>query len=285
MSHSIILHLGANMLLIPALCIFLCKSAVYVCAQQSVHVANPTRYFGKFTAYQQAGLIPKENLWILDIGAHNGQWSRDMSQSSIFSGANFFHIEANTAHEELLKQTGHPYAIALVGDVDNKEINYFTADPAVAATDTGNSIFRENTVYFQNHGTVRMPMYTVDTILQSAGIVNTISFQIAKLDVQGAEVLALKGMSKFLKRDEPLVITEVSVVPYNDGAPSFFEVHVAMEALGYVFFDILEEHHYFLSSGERMLLQMDVVWAPRGRAVFNNSHTWPDKQWSCHSRL
>ena len=58
-----------------------------------------------------------------------------------------------------------------------------------------------------------------------------------KLDVQGAELEVLEGGQETLSKAE-LVQLEVPFVPYNEGAPTLFEVFDYMRERDFVPFDI-----------------------------------------------
>ena len=78
---------------------------------------------------------------------------------------------------------------------------------------------------------------------------------IFKIDVQGSELLVLRGAERLIKAYEPVILTEASIVPFNTGGPSFFEMHVYMESIGYVIADIVEQHVSTIT----FVMRMDIV--------------------------
>ena len=83
-------------------------------------------------------------------------------------------------------------------------------------------------------------------------------FHLVKLDVQGAEIEALKGAAEPLKH-AAVVFMELSVNPYNSGAPLWFETHLSMESIGYAAADVTELH----CSGNGFLIQVDIMFSEK----------------------
>jgi FkbM family methyltransferase len=193
------------------------------------------------------GFHPKT---IIDGGAWHGDWNRMIK--SIFSDARVLSIEANTECAAYLN--GLEYEIALLGDKDGKTVPYYTTR---CGSDTGNSIFLEQTVYFsKNFLSVReLPMTTLDTVCQSRGIT---AVDFLKLDVQGAELVVLDGSRELLKTAE-FVLLEVSILQYNAGAPLMADVTRYMDEAGFQMFDILETHFY-----GQYLNQIDILYVKKG---------------------
>ena len=117
-------------------------------------------------------------------------------------------------------------------------------------------------------------LYTIDTILEEAGL-NDTPFAIIKFDIQGAELKALRGASRVLQRGRPLVIVEVSILPFNGNqAPSFFAIHTYMEQIGFKFADILG-YHYATGVDFKKLLQIDAAF------VRSEFVCWPTTTGTC----
>ena len=126
----------------------------------------------------------------------------------------------------------------------------------------GNSIFKENTEVYEgdNLEEVKTKLTTVDTICKGKG-----PFQLMKVDLQGAELMALKGAQNTLKHVE-IIFTEISVVAYNDGSPLWYETQTVLESLGFMAYDITELHYR-----EDLLFQVDILWVKKtGKWVQKN---------------
>jgi FkbM family methyltransferase len=147
---------------------------------------------------------------VLDIGAYEGQWSRLFT--SIYPDANVLMIEANTGKENTLKQIGN-YKIALLGEEDNKEVDYYKCLNGVP---TGNGIYPENTEY--EFKPEKRKAITLPTLLGSEK-----GFDLIKMDVQGSELNIIKGALPIIKNTKYLLL-ELQTAPYNKGAPQMEEV-------------------------------------------------------------
>lgn len=172
---------------------------------------------------------------VLDVGANVGDYSRDLK--TYFPSVNIFQIEGSESNRQFLTEKGMPFEIALVGDAE-RSVVFYERDHG-----PGNSIFKE----FGWHNTSgiekRKALTTIDAIIDrrkgEEGLAFIEHLDFIKLDVQGAEVLALKGASNALHTAEVVAI-EASIMNYNSGGASFFELHKALDEAGYALYDIID---------------------------------------------
>lgn len=184
---------------------------------------------------------------IIDGGAFVGDWSR--AASRIFPQARFVMVEANEEKREQLavatKQIANSeYVIALLGPETKPEVAFHVLE-------MGSSVLPELTSFSTT--TRRLPMTRLDDLLdrrQSSGQI------LLKLDVQGFELEVLRGASLALAISE-VVILEVSLLPYNQGAPSFLEVMSFMANSGFVIYDFCGQAR---RESDNALFQADVVF-------------------------
>jgi len=175
---------------------------------------------------------------VLDIGAYEGQWSRLFT--SIYPDANVLMIEANTEKEKTLKEIGN-YKIALLGEKDNEEVDYYKCLNGVP---TGNGIYPENTEYqFQPE---KRKAITLTTLLSSEK-----GFDLIKMDVQGSELNIIKGALPIIKNTKYLLL-ELQTYPYNKGAPQIEEVVSYLHGLNFGFVDLFD-----LMYSNNHLIQVD----------------------------
>lgn len=196
---------------------------------------------------KNSGFTPRT---ILDIGAHQGSWSKLVRQ--IWPESTIFMIEANTDHKQELQQVAwtNGFEIALLGEKAKKAVDYYAS---TSAFDTGNSIFREQTSFFDNCEIRKLPMVTLDSIVKKRNLKN---IDFIKLDTQGSELNILKGAKKTILHTE-FILLETQNLEYNLGAPDTCDVLLFMKNLGFQLFDITEIHH--LPTGE--MLQVDLLFA------------------------
>jgi FkbM family methyltransferase len=191
-------------------------------------------------------------------GANKGDWTR--STKEIFPEAKFLMLEANELHRESLSKVGVPFRHAVLGATDGKPATfYLTKHTAFHHSNTGASMYREMSGIFdgelleEKHVTMR----TIDAVVSEAGL-RDCRFHLVKLDVQGAEIEALKGAAETLKH-AAVVFMELSVTPYNSGAPLWFETHLFMESIGYAAADVTELHY----GGNGFLIQVDIMFSKK----------------------
>lgn len=102
-----------------------------------------------------------------------------------------------------------------------------------------------------------MESRSLDDILADLGLLDQIDF--IKLDIQGAERVALQGATEALKR-ATFVTAELSTVAFNSaGSACYYEVDALVRANGYFMHDIIELHRG-LPQNFHGIGQFDVIW-------------------------
>jgi FkbM family methyltransferase len=141
---------------------------------------------------------------IVDVGANVGDWSR--SASAIFPGVPMHLIEAQASLEPALREIGLPYTITLLGPENRRSVPFFLSG-------TGSSTLEEITSF--DKAKIELPMQRLDDVEGVAALPGPL---LLKLDVQGFELEVLRGSKTTLERTE-VILSEVSLLPYNVGAP------------------------------------------------------------------
>jgi len=186
-------------------------------------------------------------LTILDIGANVGQFYNNCKD--VFPDAYYYLIEGNTKCEESLLSFNIDYSIELLSD-KNKEVDFYVRIHEDRCT--GNSIYREKTLFFDD-----------DQVLIEKRKTTTLSqlfpnkiFDLIKIDVQGSELDIIKGGISIIKNSKA-VILEVSLVEYNENSPTKEMVYSFMNELGFKDVEILENINHPLTYE---LIQQDVLF-------------------------
>lgn len=194
---------------------------------------------------KKVGFAPVE---IYDIGAYHGDWSWEAAR--VFPDVPVKMFEANPANEEALRQAcreipGATYEIQLLG---------FERGPQdFWVLDTGSGIYPELTS-FPRTKTVRDMMLLDDVFDEKLEYPKAPA--LVKLDVQGAEIDILRGAS-YLRDAAEVIITEASLIPYNQGAPLFHELVQYMHSKGFVVYDFCGQ---IRRESDNALFQTDVVF-------------------------
>jgi FkbM family methyltransferase len=182
---------------------------------------------------KKRGFIPT---YILDIGAFEGEWTKEIS--TLFPSAHIVMFEAQPSKKEILEKVSEQYphteyCISLLGNEKRQQVSFYEFG-------TGSSIYEENKPAFKPE--FHLDMEVFDTVMQERVKTKPTSSDIifAKLDVQGAELDVLKGMHHIVPQIE-VVLLEVSLTEYNKGAPQFAEIVSYMDSIGFCVYDFCEE--------------------------------------------
>ena len=137
---------------------------------------------------------------ILDIGANIGFWTKTVK--SIWPDSEYTCIEAGPKYEKHLKEIAHKYYIAVLGD-SNREVKMYLRE-----IDKGNkkkvTYTKGSTVFniFKDFETRQM-----QTLGELVG--KDAQFDLIKQDVQGAEIMIMKGAPDIFTRAK-YVVQEVN---------------------------------------------------------------------------
>lgn len=201
---------------------------------------------------QSFGYNPKN---ILDIGANKGNWSLEVKKK-VFPNAEYTLIEAINYKE--LKNISIKYqninCYNLLLDEQEHTVTWYEKK------NTGDSIYRENTGYFEDCEQYERKTTTLDKTFSSNHI-----FDLIKIDCQGAELPILRGGVKVVENASVIILEVPFMGEYNIGVPSFFEHIKYMHQINYIVFDIIELHRV-----DNILIQIDIVFIKKGY-YFENS--------------
>ena len=183
--------------------------------------------------------MPKD---ILDIGAYHGMWT--VQVKSIFPNSNYTLIEAINYNElnKFNNDSKVTYMIKLLADTE-KQVDWYQK------CNTGDSIFRENTKHFENCKIIKKNTSTLDNLFSDK------KFDLIKIDVQGAEILVLKGGNNLIKNTSFIILELPFMGEYNKSVPNFLEHIKYMDSIGFIPYDIVELH-----KNENILIQIDIIF-------------------------
>ena len=124
---------------------------------------------------------------ILDIGANVGQFYNEIK--SIFPSSYYYLIEGNDSCEVVLESLNVDYSICLLSDIE-KEVDFYVRKHELRCT--GNSIYRENTSFYDDDQIVieKKQTKTLSNLLGEK------TFDLIKIDVESAEYYCLRSLSK-----------------------------------------------------------------------------------------
>jgi FkbM family methyltransferase len=197
------------------------------------------RMFVALEELRRLGFVPGS---ILDIGAYTGEFSEAVR--SIFPDAFILMIDALKETEATLaatcKRIGNAeYRLALLGDSERTDTPFYVVNVETHPhlVKTGSSKYEENAVF--PHERRSLTQCTLKNLVQPLRR----TFQLIKLDVQGAELDVLRGAGEILS-DVQVALLELSLVEYNKGAPLIEQVLFALRDMDLVLYDIVGEHRF-----------------------------------------
>lgn len=170
---------------------------------------------------------------VLDCGANRGQAARNLRQA--YPDARLICFEPVTAVVQQLM----PVAKELRAEIVQSAVSNRTGwcDIHLTESHESNSLLgflAENNPlekYHRVRGTERVRTWRLDDWCAEAAI-NPADIDVIKLDVQGAELMALSGADTVLENVQ-LVMLEVAFVPYYADCPLFAEVDAFMTDRGF----------------------------------------------------
>lgn len=169
---------------------------------------------------------------VLDIGANVGQFHKLFKERYLYSY--IFSIEASPECEPELKKITSDYMMTLLSK-DNSVYEFYSrkGDP----TCTGNSIYREMTQFYSDDqiDIIKKESVTLDNLFTGDS-----EFDLIKIDTQGSELDIISGGKKICSKAKGIIL-EVSITPYNEGAPLYDEVISFMNNFGFAMTDVLDE--------------------------------------------
>ncbi|MEA1890849.1 MAG: FkbM family methyltransferase [Pseudomonadota bacterium] len=177
---------------------------------------------------------------IFDVGAHKGETVSRYRE--LFPDSNIYCFEPFPDNTKILRSrfssdpSIHVYECA-ISDSNGKKTFYVNDNDATSSllprTKDERRYFSKNA---DSRCTVEVDVLTIDEILQQNGIDH---IDILKFDIQGGELMALRGAEKTLQRSQlSLIYTEALFVPHYEKNPLLLDLWKYLDQYDYTFFDI-----------------------------------------------
>lgn len=184
---------------------------------------------------------------VLDIGANIGQFYNE--SKIIFPNAYYYLIEGSEHCEEILKTLNVDYSISLLSNVE-KEVDFYVRKHEPRCT--GNSIYRENTSFYDDNQIMVEKKYTKTL----TSLLDNRIFDLIKIDVQGSEIDIINGGLEIFKNAKGILM-EVSLVEYNQNAPTKDFVYEYMDKLGFTPVELIGNINHPITYE---LIQQDILF-------------------------
>jgi FkbM family methyltransferase len=190
---------------------------------------------------------------IFDVGAHVGQTT--LTYRSLFPEAQIYCFEPGpvTFDELKAKCNGLPRVTPIncaVGDRVGEAAYYMNMFSATNSLLPVSAAAKEytNPAWLASAGTVTATVTTIDQFCKDHGIEH---ISILKMDIQGGELMALRGAEETLTGGRAdLVYSEVLFASLYEKQATFFEIHAHLEARGYTLFGLYDMQYGVNPKGE-----------------------------------
>ncbi|UCD95464.1 MAG: FkbM family methyltransferase [Candidatus Zixiibacteriota bacterium] len=176
---------------------------------------------------------------IIDAGASSGRISRRLLRR--FPDAQVYAFEPNPLYAAALKQYEnedsrfHPQFLAL-SDCEGDAALHVTESPGNASLLTPGERLRD---IASEGATVKadekVELVTIDNWAKRNG---DLSIELIKLDIQGAELKALRGAARMLEDSTLIVYTEICFNPLYEGGALYGEIDLLLRDYGFGLYDI-----------------------------------------------
>ncbi len=199
----------------------------------------------------------------MDVGVHLGHSSQEYLEA--FPNCRVYGFEPESDNFEkaaaLLTSYGERVKLSKLGLADTvgeSTLNINSHDGTHSLLKIGEQKYWEG--YASTLATKSIDLITVDHFCQLHDID---TLDILKMDIQGAELSALKGAEGMLRRGAiSLVVTEVVFRPLYAAQPQFWDIGSYLNSLGYGLHGIFECHYH--SRNAAVLSWADAIFlAPR----------------------
>lgn len=184
---------------------------------------------------------------ILDIGANVGQFYNEIK--NIFPNSYYYLIEGSESCEVVLETFNVDYSICLLSDTE-KEVDFYIRKNEPRCT--GNSIYRENTSFYDDDQIIVEKKQTKTL----SNLLNNQTFDLIKIDVQGSEIDIINGGLDIIKEAKGILM-EVSLMEYNQNAPTKEFVYEYMDNLGFKPVELIGNINHPLTYE---LIQQDILF-------------------------
>jgi FkbM family methyltransferase len=184
---------------------------------------------------------------ILDIGANVGQFYNEIK--NIFPNSYYYLVEGSESCEVVLETFNVDYSICLLSDSE-KEVDFYIRKNEPRCT--GNSIYRENTSFYDDDQ-ILIEKKQTKTL---SNLLNNQTFDLIKIDVQGSEIDIINGGLDIIKEAKGILI-EVSLMEYNQNAPTKEFVYEYMDNLGFKPVELIGNINHPLTYE---LIQQDILF-------------------------
>jgi FkbM family methyltransferase len=183
---------------------------------------------------------------VYDIGSAVLHWTKEAKL--VWPNASYYNFEAVLQVEEFYKEMNANYSLGVFSDEHDKALTFYNHPLYLG----GNSYYKENEHFSPAandiYNEASKEFRTTSTIDAAVNFNNFPLPDFVKIDVQGAELDILKGMTDTLVNVKHLIV-ELQHVEYNIGAKQVEESIPFIENLGFKLIAPPDGNKYFCGNG------------------------------------
>jgi FkbM family methyltransferase len=197
---------------------------------------------------------------VLDIGANIGYFSL-IASGLVGEGGKVYAFEPSPLNLERLRKNiqlnNHQNVLVIPKAVSNNNGTFLINLPVGPIKNSGRSSFR---VLEEQSEQVTVETLALDVLRETISKISLV-----KMDIEGAEEMALSGMEKLIERDQPVIILELSDFYLRQLGSSAESVINFLKNLGYKIYIAGEEIILLESIDMLTAFQHDILCLPRGQ--------------------
>ncbi|MHC4117837.1 MAG: FkbM family methyltransferase [Planctomycetota bacterium] len=199
---------------------------------------------------------------IIDAGASNGRISKRLLRR--FPTAQAYAFEPNPLYAETLKQYAkdeprfHPQFLAL-SDSDGQATLHVTESPgSTSLLDPGKRLQEMIPEGASVKSDEKVEAVTIDNWAQRNG---DLAIELMKFDIQGGELMALRGAVNTLRNSTLAVYAEISFNPLYEGGAIYSEIDLFLREYGFALYDMYKPKY----NANGLIMWANAIFVNTGR--------------------
>lgn len=187
----------------------------------------------------------KEGDVFVDVGAHCGLFSIEVAKK-VGPEGKVYAFEPARDMAQQIRLNANANGVGQIVEVFEVALGDQSSEATLFAAPDGPGDAGRRSLFQQGEAIARVPVVRFDELVESGGLTEGDRLDAVKVDVEGAETLALRGMKESLRRLRPrVVVVEVLQSTLQRAGSSPEDLTALMSEIGYVPDDSVKELSHF----------------------------------------